>query len=422
VGVSVLGVILGAGALTSTGQEPAAPATDLRGDRADGFDVATSLSNAGGGEALSVPLWHALADESDAADLVLVSQAQSPSASAGSTWSARLLSWRSTAVQLTSGFTEAATVALASDNVRARQPAAEGEERPEGEREDSQEGQQREPLGRPPVDTSLAFLRSETILLEPGEWQLDYGIEYLWQDAVRLALLPGPAIALERVRERLFVVPLAARYGWSPYLQLFLNAPVGVDVIERANPIGDRSTTVAGMGDISFGCNYLLQEHDRCRPDILVNVLCTAPTGSDPFGDFDEPSLGNGFWAVAPFVTVIKAVDPLVVFGTVGYRHQFEAEHVGRDIQPGEEVFGQFGTGFAVNDRITLSTILQYNYETRFQVDDRTIPGTSTEEIAIRMALTAFVSRREIVEPFVRFGLTPDAEDADFGVVFTRTF
>ena len=91
-------------------------------------------------------------------------------------------------------------------------------------------------------------------------------------------------------------------------------------------------------------------------------------------------------------------------------------------IAPGEEINYNCGVGLAINDRITFSTAFLGQYISETQVNGNSVPGSDLEPITLRLALTAITSPCHIIEPFVRFGLTDDAADADVGVVVTRSF
>ena len=116
----------------------------------------------------------------------------------------------------------------------------------------------------------------------------------------------------------------------------------------------------------------------------------------------------------------MRAYDPAVVFYGVGYKHYFARDYLGGEMAPGEEINYSFGMGFALNDSLTLSTTLLGSYQTEMRFDGAGLPGTSMEPLSLRLALTAVMSRRRIIEPFVRFGLTSDAPDAHIGIIVTR--
>jgi hypothetical protein len=75
--------------------------------------------------------------------------------------------------------------------------------------------------------------------------------------------------------------------------------------------------------------------------------------------------------------------------------------------------------GFAVNDRVTLSTRFLGSYVEELRVNRNRIFGTNVEPMTIRMAATISKPCDRIVEPFIEFGVTDAAIDSFFGITWT---
>jgi len=137
-------------------------------------------------------------------------------------------------------------------------PDSEEPSEPESAEEaDAAEGQPvAQPLGRPPPDYSRNVVRSSSVLLAPGEWQLEYGFSYSFFEDETVVLLPGGFLIDEILRDRQLVVPLAVRYGLTPRVQASVFLPVGMTHTELLDPFGDEETTLGAIGDISTGFNY----------------------------------------------------------------------------------------------------------------------------------------------------------------------
>jgi len=280
-----------------------------------------------------------------------------------------------------------------------------------------------EPLGQAPPDTRQVFLRSATVLLNPGDVQFDWGIEYYLQKVDGPVVLPGGVLDEQEVRDRRLLVPFAARLGVTRRIQAYVQAPIAWSQSERVDSSGEVTDDIFSVSDVSAGANVLLREGRGYGPDLIGTIGFTAPTGEDPFADqLTSASLGDGFWSVNGSLLWIHSYDPVVVFYGFGYRHLFERSYLGAMIQPGEQITYNCGVGFAVNDRITFSTAFLGEYDTETKVNGDAVPGSDVEPITLRFALTAITSPCHIIEPFVRFGLTNDAPDADFGVIVTRSF
>ena len=285
-----------------------------------------------------------------------------------------------------------------------------------------------EKLGDEPEDNSLQFLRTSTVLLEPGEFQFDIGLEYtLAQTEFPILLTSGMLIqGVDDVdlRVRELVVPMELRFGLLRRVQLFLQVPVGWSNVQASLTGFDTYVNDGGLGDISFGATAQLQDATKDQPYVIGTMAVTAPTGGDPFTNIASPSttgpsLGNGFWAVAGNLTVIRIYDPVVVYYGLGARGQFGRHYAGLDIQPGMEYNYTLGLGFAVNEKVTLSTQFFGAYVDDLDVDGERVEGSKQEPISLRMAATFSKPCKRLVEPFVAFGLTDDAVDTNFGITWT---
>lgn len=282
-----------------------------------------------------------------------------------------------------------------------------------------------EKLGDEPVNNELQFLRRETVLLKPGDWQVDIGLVYSYQqNDVPLALLDGGGnisdVVEAQVRQRELFIPFAFRYGWTKKTQLFINVPVGWANTELDFVGSDETENDGGVGDITFGFTHLCRS-DECR-DIVFTFATTAPTGDSPFGPaattLPTAALGDGFWSFFGELLCIQTYDPVVVFTSIGTQQSIEREIFGDNILPGGEYFWTFGTGFAVNPRVTLSTRFIAEYISDTYINGDRVPGTAQEPMSIRLAAT-IAHPDYFVEPFVQFGTNDDAVDTLFGVVWT---
>lgn len=279
-----------------------------------------------------------------------------------------------------------------------------------------------QPLGEAPVDISQVFLRQSSSLLGQGVLQTEYGFTYSWQQADVITILPDSMIELERVRERQLQVPLTARYGWSDKLEIFCTLPVGVANFERSNSGANDFTTRGGLGDISAGFLWQICQQTECSPDLIYSMQCSAPTGSTPFGpSVNTASLGSGFWSISANLNAVKSYDPVVLFGGIGYRHEFENEFDGLIITPGETFSYSFGMGMSLNDDLAVSAELFGEFTSAALVNDVGIPNSTAEPILLQFSITRRKCSDQSVQPFVAFGLTEDAPDVFLGVFFIRT-
>src|SRR3546814_10376623 len=106
------------------------------------------------------------------------------------------------------------------------------------------------------------------------------------------------------------------------------------DLFQSAGAGGSASGTAevdvtgSGLGDISVGASYRLLRETFRRPDVVLNARVKAPTGEHPFGvelveipgtagNLKVPerlSTGSGVWGASAGISVLKTLDPMVVF------------------------------------------------------------------------------------------------------------
>ncbi|MBN2579609.1 MAG: hypothetical protein JXB10_11515 [Pirellulales bacterium] len=282
-----------------------------------------------------------------------------------------------------------------------------------------------EKLGEEPPSYNLEFLRQQTVLLKPCQWQLDVGISYLYDNHPYPALTPLAELADARIRQRMLTVPLELRYGLFENVQLFANAPLGWTNQEISYLGADEFSNDGGIGDTNLGVSILLHKSCgvSCSPDVIATLGITAPTGPGNalLGLFETPgaTFGQGYWTANWSFLFIHQYDPVIMFYGFGGRHFFTRQIDDVDAKPGDQYVYQMGFGFAVNERITLSTAFVGYYVTEARLAGAVLPGTIIEPMFLRCAATIMRPNRRILEPYVEFGLTDDAPDAHVGVTWT---
>ena len=279
----------------------------------------------------------------------------------------------------------------------------------------------------PPKSTNnLQFLRRQAVLLEPGDWQVDVGIAYsLFEDRLPINLVDGGgnlvSVVEGNIDQRVALIPFEVRLGVTENAQLFCSVPVGWAGTQLSFPGTETHEDVSGLADLRAGASLLLLEGDGCCPDVVATLAFTAPTGevgATPIGIAPGAQLGEGFWAASANLLWIHTIDPVVIFYGGGYRHRFDADLDGVDVNPGEEFNLTVGVGFAVNPCVTLSAAYAGAYLTQYEGNGVDLAGTALEISRMRFSVT--IARGEkLVEPFAEVGMSDDAPGTRIGVVWT---
>lgn len=277
------------------------------------------------------------------------------------------------------------------------------------------------------------FLRSESVLLRPGEWQFDYGLVYSYSHATNVvAVTDGGGniigVANGRFRRRVLYSPFELRYGVADRVQAFVNLPVGWANSEFSFTGFDQFDDRFGIGDTSFGFSYLLKKSECggcccCSPDVVVTFAATAPTSDVDMALVVGPpdaSLGQGYWALGANILFTQRCDPLLFFWGAGYRHLFERSFDGVRSQPGEQISYYFGAAFSVNECVTLTTSFLGMYISEQSLNGFSIDGTIQEPMRLRFSALLARGGNRLMEPFAEIGMTETAPNARIGIVWTH--
>ena len=289
-------------------------------------------------------------------------------------------------------------------------------------------------LGVPPPKPQPQFLRQDSVLLEPGEYQFEVGAFYLLNSTTTVAaVVQEDKTAFGELRrvQRLLETPLEFRVGVSESTQAFVNVPFGWSngqVFFAGEAVSDNK---GGIGDLSAGFTHLLQKGDNDCSTILANLSFTAPTGESTFASslaVPGTALGQGFWSFNAGLTFIRTLDPVVFFSSVGYVFRTDAtyddQHV--TVDPGDLVFYRFGMGYAINPKVTVTSAFSGNYISEVGINGVGVNGSDREPMQLRLAATIAKGKKtdgckkvKYVEPYVTFGLTKSAPDCMFGTSWT---
>ena len=193
---------------------------------------------------------------------------------------------------------------------------------------------------------SHQFLRQDSVLLKPGEWQLDTGLNYTVYDHYFTGLVVNgvtiapvdtrmpPAAAdalgvpLRPVRQRASVRQHAHR--------LDKHQEIRVSLAAKPKTTPEASATQPGF-------SWLVHKSDGCScdPDIMATFGFTAPTGNGNFLEelflTPETTLGQGFWYGYWNVMFIHTYDPIIIFYGFGSRHGFSRDLDEINVHPGDQ-------------------------------------------------------------------------------------
>ncbi len=314
------------------------------------------------------------------------------------------------------------------------------------------------------MSRSVADVKQQTRTLFNQALVIENGITYNRYDRKQLTLNGFLAldaiflgsIAIENVESDTLNYNLAARWGVSSNLTLNLDVPYiwRKTLYQKggaggaAAAIAQEETSGSGIGDVTASANYRLLAEQGARPDTVLNVAVTAPTGQEPYGipwrvlerdDDDyirfavptEQPTGNGVWQTSIGVSAVKTTDPAILFGNIGYTYSFEGSFDDLDnnpdtVNPGDVKLGDsyyYGAGvaFAFNERtsfsMSLSNRLSARARTRYEGGPWTkVIGSDANSAMFNLGVTHALSQEATMVGILGIGLTPDAPDFSLGL------
>ncbi|MCI5162196.1 MAG: transporter [Candidatus Electrothrix sp. AX5] len=264
-------------------------------------------------------------------------------------------------------------------------------------------------LGQEPdEDLRQIFLRQATVLLKPGEKELGIALNYTRDEYANL-------------RNRQWSIPLSLRLGITDKLEGAVSLPLNWIQQEIFVEDSISKNDVAGIGDVGAGLKYLFKQQDKEWPDMIGSFSFSAPThdGAHP-ADPQDISVSSGYWQTSAGLTLVKAYDPAVLFGSIGWTHAFEKNIDGIDLAPGDSFNYSFGMGFSINNQITMSSQFLGAYQTETEMNGAELSGSSSEPMSLQTGLTYRIGKGRYLEPAVIFGLNNDAKDTALMLSYTH--
>lgn len=300
----------------------------------------------------------------------------------------------------------------------------------------TEEDREAEKMGVPPPKQTPAFLRRQSILLEPGEYQVEYGVLYgVDASTIPIGTLTGEnsdqlQIGNANQKRQQLLLPLEFRCGVWEDTQGFLSIPIGYSNSSLYLGASGNENDTLGIGDLGIGLTRVLWAPEKNNFRMLGFLQASAPTGSGGIAISSsqrEVSLGAGYWTLTSGLNFTESYDPIVLFTSTGYTYTF-AEKISSTvhIDAGNTVFYQGGLGYAINPTVTCSVVFAGATSGALLLNGAPLSGTRSELFTLRVACTITDPTNKRLsrlgrthEPFMKFGLNQGANDVEFGIRWT---
>lgn len=308
---------------------------------------------------------------------------------------------------------------------------------------------------------SVENILSEEHALFGSGWTIETGLTYTHYDRKQLVLDGFLAldaiflgnIAIDDVESDILTLDIGARYNVNNRWQLAVNTPFvsRYSAFQKSSTVGPATVTTEEtvdetlkLGDIELASYYQLHAETATIPDLVWSLKLKAPTGRHPYGIDQRTSAsdaalqfpselptGSGLWSLGTGLSLVKTIDPAILFANIEYTHQFANgfDDINGNpgiVEPGDVRLGnsfQYGLGmaFALNDRMSLS----FSYSQRIQQKAETrlagsgwsdVVGSDANAATFNTGVTYSLSDRLSMSTNLSIGLTPDAPDFSIGL------
>jgi hypothetical protein len=206
---------------------------------------------------------------------------------------------------------------------------------------------------------------------------------------------------------------LAVRAGlpWRSQVQI----TVPFDWRREASALGDGtevSHSATHLGDLQLEFSHQFLVESGWAPDIIGAVTWRIPTGLDPYkAPIAAVANGVGTNGIIGRLTVLKTIDPLVVYSTLSYTANLPyRESFGR-VHAGDAIDSQVGALLAVSPDTSLSFAFDQRFAFVTRVDGAKIPGSDGVAAVAQFGIDQVLSSRTLLEVTLGIGLTRDAPD-----------
>ena len=302
------------------------------------------------------------------------------------------------------------------------------------------------------ISTDPTLARVGGVLTPRGMFALEPSYEYFYAQNTQaivngFTIIPGITFGTVDIRQSTQRGNLGAvtlRYGVTDRMEVNVRVPwlSQSDTIQtapadtNAQPI-TIGPTGSGLGDIEFGTSYQINDGLNDWPVFIANLRVKSDSGRSPFdvpiytindpqGGFTrglpkELPTGTGFWAIDPGLTVAWASDPAVFFGSLRYIWNIARDVDIQDsaggaptrtnLDPGDGVGINFGVGFSLNEKSSISISYEHVRISASRSDGRKITGSDYDTGTFNFGLSYRVSDRMSVNLGVGIGVTDQTPD-----------
>jgi len=269
---------------------------------------------------------------------------------------------------------------------------------------------QDEPIGEAPEERTAEdiFLRTQRVLLGPGDMTIDFGLFYSESNSQSLVSVDGGTV-LATVEQEAQFTTFQGRIGVGEETELF----VGTSYFNQDSDVFFGSQKLAsagrsGFGNVRFGVRHTLLKEGLGRPNVIATLDGRIPTGDTSY------AIGGG-------LSFVKSVDPVALFASVNYTHTFSEDFADVSLlEPEDRLDTSVGFALALNDTLSLSTSVSGVFTSATRFPNAVL--RQQDGYSLGFGLTSWLARGIYIEPSLSFSLGGPGDSVAFGLsVFTFT-
>jgi len=258
-------------------------------------------------------------------------------------------------------------------------------------------------------------LTVENLLTEANRWRIEMGVTYAGSDQrnldARFTTLqtgPGQFITLPAVvgtarqnRDTLILTP-GLRYGLSLDTELYTRFSTIFDDTRIQNIGGNSHRFTKKFSDVQLGINHRFSYDDQTPACLgFIEIVLAENTA------FSGNDWSYGRTGLVGFTTY-RSTDPIVLALSGGYRFSLERNTPAGHIDPGDVLFINPSIAFAVNNLVTLTSGLQWQWQQQ-EVVNGIETGIRTTRSQIELGLGYAWSRQTSLQLNTRADVTGDS-------------
>ena len=174
--------------------------------------------------------------------------------------------------------------------------------------------------------------------------------------------------------------------------------------------LGEQSTDVVGLGDLTLALTKQVLEEGDVRPGLFLSGVWNSNFGQTK----KRVPLGTGFNEFSAGFTAVKRQDPLVF--TAGFTYQTSLTH--NNVTPGDQYTPAVGVLLAVSPETSLRFAQQVSFVKGIEVGGRGVPGSEQTSGLFTFGLLSILGRGLVMDFSASIGETPDAPDLSLRLAF----